>query len=293
MKKLIAIKHSKYEWERKTLNLSHDELIKKYNKERANLDAIMQGHDHQIMVREQVQSFMPNATFRMIDEINNTITGYDLVIVIGGDNATTKITHYTDDTPIIGVNSDPDRSVGHLTRWAMHDEYDVMDFIEMLDFHEYEIEEWQRLEATLNGKLITRATSEYYFGERMRNKMSRHVLVFDGKEYEQKCSGIVIATGCGSSGWYRSIRADNTTWEPTCNIAAFVVSEPYNPRRDGCYRGELAPGSEIILHSLNDDCGIASADSWDEFSFTRGTEARIYPGRPLNVLVPRIKDDTR
>ncbi len=293
MKKLVINKHSKYEFERKTLNLSHDELTAKYQKERANLNAIMQGHEHQLAIREQMQNFMPNATFRMMDEINKIITGYDLVIVLGGDNSTTKVSNHIEDTPIIGVNSDPDRSVGHLTRWAMHDKHDVMDFIEMLDFHKYEIEEWQRLEATLDGKLITRATSEYYFGERMRNKMSRHVLLFGEKEYEQKCSGIVIATGCGSSGWYRSITGNNTMWKPTCDVSAFVVSEPYNPQRDGCYRGELAPGSEIVLYSLNDDEGIASADSWSEFPFTRGTEARIYPGRPLNVLIPRVEDDTR
>ncbi|MBR9703304.1 hypothetical protein GOV10_04660, partial [Candidatus Woesearchaeota archaeon] len=52
MKKLVVVKHSKYEWERKTLNLSHDELMHKYQAERANLGAILQGHEQQLRVRE-------------------------------------------------------------------------------------------------------------------------------------------------------------------------------------------------------------------------------------------------
>jgi len=287
MKKLVIAKRSKYEWERKTLNLSHDELISKYQKERANLNAILKGHESQLKVREQILHFLPNADFQMMDDINSVITKYDLVIVLGGDNSFTKISHYVGATPIIGINSDPDRSVGCLTRWSVHDEHDVMDFIEMLDFHEYEIEEWPRLEATLDGTLIIPATSEYYFGERMRNRMSRHVLVHNGKEYEQKCSGMVIATGAGSTGWYHSISGMNDIWQPTIDCAGFIVSEPYNPQADGCYKGELPRGEEIVLYSLNDDDGLASADSWDNFPFTRGTEARIYVGHSLNVLVPR------
>jgi len=288
MKKLVVSKRSKYEWERKTLNLSHDELINKYQKERANLDAILQGHDSQLIIREHAEHFVTNADFCMMDEVtSDKIEGHDLVVVLGGDNSFTKISHYVGDTPIIGVNSDPDRSVGCLTGWSMHDEHDVMDFIEMLDFHEYEIEEWPRLEATLDGTIIVSATSEYYFGERIRNKMSRHVLIYGGKEYEQKCSGIIIATGAGSTGWYHSIKGDNSVWAPTVDSAGFVVSEPYNPQEGGCCEGELPRGEEIVLYSLNDDDGLASADSWDNFPFTRGTEARIYVGRPLNVLIPR------
>lgn len=284
MKKLVIFKHSKYEWERKTLNLTHEELIEKYSSEYANVDAIIKAHDHQLLVRNFMMRCLCNATFKMMYEINKPIDKrFDLVIIVGGDNSFTKVSHYVGSMPVLGVNSDPSRSNGCMLRWSMRDENDAIEFSKMLDLHKFDVEEWPRIETTLDGNLITPATSEYYFGERLRNRMSRHILVYDGIEEEQKCSGIVIATGAGSTGWYKSI-CRNNIWPTTENRAAFVVSEPYSGT---IFNGHIIPGKDIIIRSLNDDGGMVGVDSWQEFPFPRGTEAKITIGKkPLVVISP-------
>lgn len=287
MRKLIVVKHSKYEWERKTLNLTHDELVAKYSKERANLSAILNSHEQQLSTREKFRTNFPRSKFVMMDEITSDIERFDLVLVLGGDNSFTNISHFVRNIPILGINSDPDRSVGSLTRWAIHDDEDISVLYKLLDTYSFDVEEWPRLEAMLDGNKIVPATSEFFFGEKLRNMMSRHVLVYRGKEYEQKSSGIIVATGAGSTGWYRSICGGRGAWAPTLNVASFVVSEPYGESADSVYSGELGGHEILTLYSLNDDQGIASSDSWDYYPFNRGSEVSIHLGCPLNVVTLR------
>jgi len=283
VKILLISKHSKYEWERKQLSLTHDELVSKYNKERANLDAIMEAHEKQLHVRTTFKRVFTDSKFCMMHELSDTITDYDMVMVLGGDNAFTYVSHYIKNIPVLGINSDPDRSTGHLLKWSATDDQSIFDLAEVIDFHHYGISKWTRLEATIDGKVISPATSEYFFGERMRKNMSRHILVYRDKEYEQKCSGILFTTGAGSTGWAHS-SSNIPPWDPSDKYAGFVVTEPYMSE---CNGGELLPGEELTLYSLNDSEGYASSDSWEEFEFMRGSEAKIYIGSPLNIMIPK------
>ena len=291
MRILIIAKHSKYEWERKLFNLSHSEIINKYNKERANLNAILDAHKKHLYIRELFKSTMNDAHMVMMDTLDGFIEGYDLVIVLGGDNSFTNVSHYVKNIPILGINSDVERSNGCLTSYSAVDDKSVDTLCEILEESNFNIEKWARLEATIDGKIITPATSEYFFGERHRSKMSRHILVYEGAEYEQKCSGIVVATGAGSTGWYNSANKETETWGKTEQKGSFVITEPYNGDSKTNYMG-VFPGThsdEITLYSLNDDEGLVSVDSWNEYPFTRGSEAKVYMGSPLNVLIPKIK----
>lgn len=295
MRILIVAKQSKYEWEQQKFGLTHDELVKKYSSERANLDAILSSHEKQLQVRECLTRVVPNSSMCLMDKAPNFLDDadapakdyYDLIIVLGGDNSFTYVSHWAKDIPILGVNSDPERSVGCLTRWAINDDQDVFDMVEMLDFGEFDIKSWTRLGATIDGRIITPATSEYFLGEQMRKNMSRHILVHNGVEHEQKCSGIIFATGAGSTGWYRSATRKDS-WSVEDKLARFAITEPYNAP---VMHGEIKEGDEVILYSLNDSEGYVSVDSWEEEAFTRGSEARIYLGPSLNIVTPRNEQD--
>ncbi|MHA2280158.1 MAG: hypothetical protein ACXAC5_04690 [Promethearchaeota archaeon] len=227
----------------------------------------------------------------MMDTINATIKGYDIVVVLGGDNSFTKVSHFIDNnTAILGINSDPERSVGYLLNYCVSTIQSIIDLREIIDFEQFTISEWPRLEATLDGEPIIPATSEYFFGERQRNKMSRHVIVYDGKEYEQKCSGAILATGAGSSGWFKSA-SGYAPFKPTEQRAMIGITELYNSNSHSAFFPQFVPfnaNQEVILYSLNDDDGLVSVDSWDEYKFLRGSEARIRLGKPLNVVVPTM-----
>lgn len=293
MKKiLIVIKHSKYEWEMKTFNLTDKEIKEKYISEHANYKAIMDSHNKQLAVRRAFMRAFNNSLIIMADKIEeHNLDIFDLVIVVGGDNIFCKISHHVGNVPILGVNSDPERSVGCLTQWAINTDRDVFDLAEIIDSNKLNTEEWTRLQATVDGRLITPATSEYFFGERMRKDMSRHILIYKNKEYLQKCSGIIISTGAGSTGWYRSSNSLLKTWPATKAEARFVVTEPYNKNVQEDYTGIISAthNEEIIIHSLNDSEGIVSIDSWDEFDFPRGATAKVFLGNVLYVARPIIE----
>lgn len=291
MKILLVAKHSKYEWERKKFNLTHEELVKKYNKEHANLDAIMLAYEHQVKVRDQFKAVFKSAKFLMMHEAEKPLSSdIDLVIVLGGDNSFTNISHYVGSVPILGVNSDPRHSTGYLLNWSTGTPEDVNKLAEKLYCHQFIIEDWTRLQAKVDGKVITPATSEYFFGETQRNHMSRHVLEWRGKSYEQKCSGVIVATGAGSTGWFRSTQHGGAhVWEPRDKHCALVVTEMYSSAPMFSGMTFFDPNDKIVLHSLNDDGGIVSVDSWDEFPFHRGTTVELEVGEPLKVLVPDEK----
>ncbi len=284
---LIVSKQSKYEYEREKFGLSDTDLREKYKNENANLEAILSSHEAQLRSRAQLKELMPNADIISMKELTKPISGYDLVISFGGDNSFTYVSHFVGSTPLMGVNSDPTRSTGALCAWNSQDLGNVT--ARIMD-GKYEIQEWPRLQATIDGKTITPTTSEYFFGEKESKDMTRHVLVYRGKKYEQKNSGVVIATGAGSTGWYDSANKylfpQGNQFSKTEKKAVFIIREPYKPKPDEALAGELLPGEKLIIHSLNDAHGCVSADSWEEYDFTRGQTAIVeISDKPLRVAV--------
>lgn len=123
-----------------------------------------------------------------------------------------------------------------------------------------------------------------FFGERQRNKMSRHIIKYGGKSYEQKCSGMIISTGVGSTGWLHSAQDKLGTWSPTEKYFGFAATEIY--KSTNLDFGFANKGEELIISSLNDDHGIVSIDSWQEMDFNMGSEAKVFIEEPLKVLIP-------
>jgi len=278
MKTLIIAKQTKYEYEKEKFKLSHEEICQKYKSEHANLEAIIQSHSRQIEAREKLAKLLPKSEIKLMKDLEQ-ITDYDAIISLGGDNSFTYISHYVDEIPIFGVNSDPARSTGALCEWT-----DLEQLANALRENQYQTEGWTRLSADIDGKKISSATSEYFFGETRRKSMSRQVIEWRGQKIEQKSSGIIISTGAGSTGWYNS--AGGKPFSRTQPLAKFIVTEPY---RTNLFSGEIEKGETLTIHSLNDEEGCASADSWEDYSFQRGQSAKIKIGKPLFVAKPRKK----
>ena len=289
MNPLIVIKHSKFEWDMKRFGLDANSMIDKYEEEHANIDPILAAHDHQVKMREQFQEvFNVQSSIRMdllqsYGSLEKTpFKDVDMVIVLGGDNSFTCVSQLIGKTPILGINIDPDRSAGCLMQHKASNKDSIVKLRDSLE-KGYAIELWTRLQANVDGIDITPATSEYFLGEKQRNYMSRHILTYQGKEYEQKCSGLLVATGAGSTGWYKSAIPLRDSFSKTIPSAAFVATESYSGRRhvtDGFFDYK----EELTIHSLNDSEGIISVDSWNEVPFPRGSVAKIKIGTQLKVV---------
>jgi hypothetical protein len=292
MKILIVSKYSKLEWDSKQLGIPADQLVNKYQDEGANHLSILAAHNHQWNVRNWFKDKFWNADFIMLSELEKkpalafSHSKYDLILALGGDNSFTRISHFLEDTPILGVNNDPERSAGCLTSFKVDSESSVVDLKTKLRSFEYTVEEWPRIEATVNGEAMRLATSEVFLGERLRKNMSRHI--FENSynpvaKAEHKCSGMIICNGAGSTGWNRS--AGGQPFKKTDGYLHWLLTEPYQPAKISNFDGWIKEDEYLKITSLNDD-GIISIDSWDERAFNRGTVAEVRLGNPLKVLIP-------
>ena len=210
---------------------------------------------------------------------------YDLIIAYGGDGHFSYVSHFVDGKLILGINSDPITSEGVMTMFTVKNFENNLDKIKKGDF---ETEEWTRLEIKRNGKKIGLATSDVYLGEKDRKFMSRHTLKYRNKKEEQKCSGIILTTGVGSTGWYTSASRylKLNSFSRTAKFGKFLVTEPFKGRlnESSMLTGTLNFGEEIIISSLNNTKGIVTIDSNDEYEFNRGTKVTISIGKPLRVV---------
>jgi len=274
-------------------------MKEKYSSEHANLSAILSSHARQVAARDRLEKAL-GVKAVTIDDFKDhlfrtCIPGNpfayarpDLLLVLGGDNSFTAVAARSCDVPIMAINSDPVSSVGYLTRWRIDTDENFATTMQAIE-GEHNVEDWTRLEDNL---VRIPAISEMYLGETKRKDMSRLVIEFGGESYETKCSGLVVATGVGSTGWYHSINADRTLEEnqfaPTDKLAKFVVTEPYRSNNAHILkRGEFGVGDKLVVHSLNDDGGLISTDSWWEAPFTRGMTAEITIGEPAKIVVPK------
>lgn len=295
---LVVNKLTKYEYEREKFGLDHEGICRKYQSEHANLGAILKSHDEQLQARLKFGELLTSKSICfdtvMMGEVKQEIKGYDLVASFGGDNSFSYLSHFVEDIPIMGINSDPTRSVGALCLWSAAELEDIVSKIYNQDFT---INGWTRLSALIDSKQISGATSEYFFGEKMRKEMSREILEYRGKSYELKGSGLLIVTGAGSTGWFESagryIFPNGARFPKTEKKAVFLSTEPYlyKGNANTINTGEIMEGEEIVIHSLNDGHGYASSDSWEEYDFMRGNTAVVkIDEKPLRVVSPNTGD---
>jgi NAD kinase len=285
----LVPKMSKYEWDRHCFGLDHEGLLTKYRQEGVDMESILASHERQRAALAHVTQRLGAATVLARDDVTRAVNDrFDLVISLGGDNHFQYLTHFLTTTPILGMNSDVQTSVGALTPF-LPEHTDTL--LARLEADEYEIEEWTRLAAQVNGHAIEYATCIYFIGEAERQFMSRHILEVQGQREEQKGAGLLVVTGAGSTGWYDSACRyqfpDGNAFPPTAPFARFLLTEPYRGRLSGhdLRHGELRPGEELHVHSLNDDRGLIGSDSIEVYPANRGTHIliRLAP-HPLRVV---------
>ncbi len=125
------------------------------------------------------------------------VKDYDYVISVGGDGTFLEVSHYVEDIPIIGVNSDPERSTGHYCCSDYRNLGDVLRNIEKAprtkaNRFELKIDGKKLPEPVLNEVLCAHANPAAVMKYRLE----------DG-EGSQECwgSGLLACTAAGSTGF--------------------------------------------------------------------------------------------
>ena len=153
------------------------------------------------------------------------VTNVDLVVTVGGDGTLLDASHKVDGVPMLGVNSNPARSVGFLTGVNADTFPNVLNAI--LDGKMKPLE-LLRLDVAVNGKSArVPVLNDVLYCHVNPAATSRYTLARGKKREEQKSSGIWIATPAGSTA---AILSAGGFAEPlTARRFQFRVREPYAP----------------------------------------------------------------
>lgn len=206
-KKIVVVfKRTKYELDLETYGSI--QAYKEVTKQNPDVfQRTYESHERQIRSREYLKTHVfPKADFVFREHFDpDPGSNYDLVVAHGGDNHFTYVAHLVGNSHLIGCNSDPDSSVGALLGFTAEELGEAVKH----NFKQTKVESWSLLETEIvypNGtKLKTvPAVCELSIRNNSPDLTSRFWISYLDKKEEQKCSGLLLYTGAGSTGWISS-----------------------------------------------------------------------------------------
>jgi NAD kinase len=238
------------------------------------------------------RSLLPNFLF----------TDHDLVVTVGRDGLVVNAAKYLDGQPIVAVNPDPLRWDGILLPFSAEKVKPAV--VRALEsragFHRITMAEVQ-----LNDGQRLLAFNEFMIGQKT-HVSARYALTFGKRTEEQSSSGVLVATGAGSTGWLSSTQnmaeavsrlllADRAPKLPRLKLAwddprlVFVVREPYLSKSSGVQlgAGTIEAGDALTLESHMPEGGVIFSDGVeaDALEFNAGSVATIARSKRVTNLV--------
>jgi NAD kinase len=233
---------------------------------------------------------------------------YDIVVAFGGDGNFADVAHLLDDIdkPLIGLRADWG-SVGGLLYYDRENFGQALKSIEKDDFN---LKEWARLQAFINGKPVKKAIGQYSIAATFSySYMSKFDLEVNGVEYspQLECSGVLVCTGAGSTGQFRSstwyLGSRVKSFKPDERKAMYAAVNPFSPFKSPFEKydiqalcGEIRQGEELVLISrckIQDEFltshgltpGDLTPDAKEHYFFKEGDEIKIkLADTPLKIV---------
>jgi NAD kinase len=216
----------------------------------------------------------------------------DTVVALGQDGLIANVLKYLDRQILIGVNPDPDRWEGVLLPFAIKN---LKDVILAVFSSNCSIRNVTMAKVTINTGETLYGVNDLFIGP--KNHTSARYSIRIGTRFENhSSSGIIVSTGLGSTGWFRSILTGATgitssligrqlnvaksqpfTWDS--DYLYFSVREPWPSKYSSAdiVFGKISAGSPLILVSQMPENGIIFSDGMesDFLEFNSGTQATI------------------
>lgn len=149
--------------------------------------------------------------------------GCDLVISIGGDGNFLSTSHFVDNTPILGVNSDPETSVGFFCK---SDKNNFKEKILEIINSDISPNILTRMSLFKNNTLISdKILNEVMYTHACPAMMSNYILTVNGITETHKSSGFWVGPAAGSTGARRS--AGGSPMAPDSTKIQLLVRERY------------------------------------------------------------------
>lgn len=225
----------------------------------------------------------------------------DLVVVLGQDGLVANTVKYAPGQAIVGVNPDRGRWDGVLLPFEVRDLPRVVP--ETLSGRRA-VREVTMAEAVLNNGQRLLAVNDLFIGVRSHTS-ARYRIMANGAEEQHSSSGIIVSTGIGSTGWFKSLMAGAlgvaaavcrvqlpSSVEPFPWDAPFIwytVREPFPSVASSATLvcGSVTAEAPLVLVSQMAEGGLIFSDGIesDYLEFTSGIEATIRPSESRGHLV--------
>ncbi|MDH5655481.1 MAG: NAD+ kinase [Spirochaetia bacterium] len=279
---LIALKRSK--WERDIMFYGSEDAAKKiYTLQNHTFERIYNSHLRQIEARKKISGIFPHAVRAFREELPSVdFSKYSLILSLGGDNHFVHTAQYVNEIPIGGINSDPETSSGVLLY------FNLQSFSEPgrkeYDSDQIETENWSLIECEIHfsdgQKIFTgEAVSEISIRNKFAEHMSRYLIRSAGTDpEEQKCSGLLLSTGTGSTGWFSNcvpVEAfqGNCSFEKNAGFFRFTARERKTGEKFSLHYGEIQKGGTLELISEMDGIICMDSDNKRVYPFPPGSKA--------------------
>jgi NAD+ kinase len=162
---------------------------------------------------------------------------YGLAVALGGDGTLFAAARHVGSIPLLGINSDPDNSLG---LWTCADRRSFQRPLEKALEGRLSRTIIHRMAVSVNGQTISaRVFNDALFAHRNPAAMTRYRIGAGGRFEEQKSSGVWVATAAGSTAAIRSAGGQ----------LQYLVREPFRwPCRKYRLTGGCAPGLTITTY---------------------------------------------
>lgn len=218
----------------------------------------------------------------------------DVVVVVGQDGLVPNVAKYLSGQAVIGINPDPTTYDGVLCRHPVAEITPLLLFA--ADPHTgggLKCERRSMAQAVREDGQRLLALNELFVGHRS-HQSARYRITVGQKHERQSSSGLIIATGTGSTGWARSIARQRGLKDlpyPEAQRLSWFVREPFPSISTGVDLefGVIGPGEEVRMVSEMGDGGIIFADGIesDALDFPSGASVVLsLADERLNLVVP-------
>ncbi len=186
----------------------------------------------------------------------------DLIVAVGQDGLVANLAKYLNGQPVIGLNPLPERNEGVL---VPHEPEAAADLLDLVSRGQCAIQGRTMVEAALDDGQRLLALNEVFVGHRS-HQSARYRLSFREAEERQSSSGLIVATGTGSTGWARSIHGERGSSlelpEPEDESLVFFVREAFPSVATGTSltEGLLRSGEDLVVVSEMNTDGVVFGD---------------------------------
>lgn len=242
------------------------------------------------MIVEILQDF---GRFQLVDR--NLVPNYhfnpeDIVVILGQDGLVANTLKYLQGQPVIAVNPEPTRWDGLLLPFTARE---IKAILNEVIKNKRTCKSISIAQANLSNGQVLRAVNDFFIGPKTHISALYEIEVDGGSEL-QSSSGIIVATGLGSTAWIKSIitgsmaiaKANDPTMEwkykPMpwdSEQLLFAVREPFPSRSSQAERvyGMVSKQQPLKIRSRMAEHGVIFSDGMqnDFLAFNAGVEVVI------------------